>query len=222
MHWAKYPYVHVYDFCGLCWLDAKRFCHQREVSIRHRKEVEFQSSCLCLTPSPSTFLLCSHAFANLNKGVRIQSRLGADLFNIKPFKYTSKTTQILIRNWYLRMTPLLSCIVQPTHRTLIFSSLVRANSIHKPAPGSTDSGEDMTIDWRSLEQICKFKYLGSTMSAINRLDAELLSRISLTSQAFGRLNQRVWHNKHLTIYYHMCCVSAVGAKALTVHKLQAE
>ena len=74
----------------------------------------------------------------------------------------------------------------------------------------------------------EFKYPGSTATYNNKLDTELRLRKSKASQAFGRLKDRVWFNKHLTIKTKCAVYSEIvlstllyGAESWTVYMAQA-
>ena len=60
----------------------------------------------------------------------------------------------------------------------------------------------------------EFKYLGSTATYNNKLDTELRLRKSKASQAFGRLIDRVWFNKDLTIKTKCAVYSAIVLSTL--------
>ena len=77
-------------------------------------------------------------------------------------------------------------------------------------------------------EVTKFKYLGSTISNNNKLDAELEIRTSNASNAFGRLKDRVWKNKELTIKTKCAVYKAIilstllyGSEAWTVYRVAA-
>ena len=55
------------------------------------------------------------------------------------------------------------------------------------------------INGKTLSVVEKFPYLGSTISNTNSLDAELDCRIGKAATTFGRLRQRVWSNRDLSI-----------------------
>ena len=55
------------------------------------------------------------------------------------------------------------------------------------------------VDKTPLENINRFKYLGSFVSKDCNLKVEITSRIQATSSAFGRLRQRVFDNHDLTV-----------------------
>ena len=78
---------------------------------------------------------------------------------------------------------------------------------------NTPSIPNVTINGSSLEVVRKFTYLGSTISDDNSLDNELDIRIGRASTTFGRLQSRVWSNRHLSlklkVRVYMTCVLSV-------------
>lgn len=75
----------------------------------------------------------------------------------------------------------------------------KTEMMYQPIPGSNAEGLNIRIDNQVLNRVRHFKYLGSTLSHNNKFDEELKCRMSKAYSAFGRLRERVWDNKHLTI-----------------------
>ena len=76
---------------------------------------------------------------------------------------------------------------------------------------------EIKIKYESLVQCKDFVYLGSTISENVRLENELAYRIRKASTAFGKLQDRLWKNHHVSIqvkgkvyrailYYHPSCM----------------
>lgn len=100
--------------------------------------------------------------------------------------------------------------------------------MYQPPPGSSDAGDDIHIDGENLATVSRFKYLGTTVTNNNKLDAELEIRISNASRAFGRLKDRVWYSKDLTTktksaVYRAIVLSALlyGVESWVVYKVAA-
>jgi len=78
-------------------------------------------------------------------------------------------------------------------------NIKKTEVVYQSSPGSHDTGDPILIQDRELAEVSKFKYLGSTISNNNKLDAELEIRTSNASKAFGRLKDKVWNNKEIII-----------------------
>ena len=84
----------------------------------------------------------------------------------------------------------------------------------QPPPGTDDHHRCIQISDEDLGTVKEFKYLGSTATYNNKLDNELRLRKSKASQAFGRLKDRVWFNKDLTIKTKCAVYSAIALSTL--------
>ena len=95
-------------------------------------------------------------------------------------------------------------------------NIKKTEVMYQPPPGSTDPGLDIQINGENLKNVKNFKYLGTTVSNNNKHDAELELRISNASKAFGRLRDRVWQNKDLTIKTKCAVYRAIVLSTLTM------
>ena len=55
------------------------------------------------------------------------------------------------------------------------------------------------IDRVPLKTVQKFKYLGSHVTADNKIDAEITYRIQSAASSFGKLERRLWSNHNITL-----------------------
>ena len=58
---------------------------------------------------------------------------------------------------------------------------------------------DIKINNENLVQSKNFVYLGSTISESAKLNKKLMYRMGKASAAFGRLQERLWNNHHVSI-----------------------
>ena len=86
---------------------------------------------------------------------------------------------------------------------------------------------EIKIKYESLVQCKDFVYLGSTISENARLESELAYRIGKASTAFGKLQDRLWKNYHVSIrvkgkVYHAIVISSLlcGVKIWTIYRAQ--
>ena len=180
------------------------------------------------------------AFAGCDKGVTIQSRLRANLFNANQFKSTTRTKPILVRELMFADD---TAFVAHSHEDMqeivtrfagaakafgLQVNIKKTEMMFQPSPGTDDHHQCIQISGEDLVTVKEFKYLGSTATYNNKLDTELRLRKSKASQAFGRLKDRVWFNKDLTIKTKCAVYSAIvlstllyGAESWTVYMAQA-
>lgn len=179
------------------------------------------------------------AFDDCDKGVMIQTRPGADLFNVSQFKSSRKTKPVLVRELMFADD---TAFVAHTHQDMQdivtrFATAAKAYGLQinikktemmfQPSPGSDSTHQPIQVEGEDLATVKEFKYLGATVAFNNRLDAELQLRKSKASQAFGRLKERVWFNKDLTIKTKCAVYRAIvlatllyGAESWTVYMTQ--
>ncbi|BHF85741.1 hypothetical protein SprV_1002891300 [Sparganum proliferum] len=70
--------------------------------------------------------------------------------------------------------------------------------MHQPPPNSAtapNAPPQISVNGTQLQVVENFPYLGSTLSRNTMIDDEVANRISKASQAFGRLQSKVW-NRH--------------------------
>lgn len=182
----------------------------------------------------------NHAFDGYNKGVWIQTRPGADLFNVNQFKSSTRTSKVLIRElMYADDTAFVAHYHQEAQEIItrfaksatdfgLKINITKTEMMYQPPPGRHDEGENISIDGEYLNIVKSFKYLGSTITINNKLDQELQLRMSKASQTFGRLRVRVWDNKNLTTKTKCAVYQAIvlptllyGVESWTVYKLAA-
>ena len=94
-----------------------------------------------------------------------------------------------------------------------------------PAPGKPYIEPNITVNGARLDVVHTFVYLGSTISRDGSLDAEIYSCISKASVTFGKLETRVWVDRHITINtkisaYRTCVTTVLfySAETWTTYK----
>lgn len=181
-----------------------------------------------------------HAFRDCDKGVLIQSRPGADLFNVSAYKSANKTTSILIRELMFADDTAFVAHSHEDAQDIVtrFASSAKAfglkinikktEMMYQPLPGSTETGQPINIEDQELCNVSKFKYLGSTVMNNNKMDEEIATRMANASISYGRLKQKVWQNKDLTFktkcsVYRAIVLSSLlyGTETWPVYKLVA-
>ena len=176
-----------------------------------------------------------------SKGIYIQTRHGADLFNVSHFKAKSRTTKHLVRELLFADDSALVAHTASDMQLLVdrfsmaasqFSlkiNIKKTECTYQPVKFICPPPEpiDITIDEVPLVKTTDFTYLGSTVSSSSKIDKELRTRTGKASAAFGKLQQRLWNNKHVSIrvkckVYRAVVLSTLlyGAETWTIYRAQ--
>ena len=151
-----------------------------------------------------------HVFNNCNKGVWIQSRPGADLFNVNQYKSTTRTRRVLVQEFMFaddtvfvahnhdNAQKIVSRFARSAQAFGLQTNIKKTEMLYQPAPGSNDESQSVYINNEQLASAHKFKCLRSAVMNNNMMDEELDTRMSNASTSYGRLKEKVWHNKDLT------------------------
>ena len=183
----------------------------RELSNPFEVRNAMKQGCV-LDPTPFPIILSivlSDVYTDSTQGIWIQSRLEVNLFDASQFKSAIKTRNILVRVLIFNED---TTFVAHNHQnvqeinTRLLKSIkrlkinLRENEVmHRSPLSSHDIGQDIQIEDRVLTQVNKSKYIGYTVANSNRIDAELDTRTSNASNAFGELMKRAWLCKDLSI-----------------------
>ena len=71
--------------------------------------------------------------------------------------------------------------------------------MHQPAPATPYSEPSIIVNGQRLAVTDKFVYLGSTLSRSANIDEEVAYRVARASAAFGRLREKVWERRGLSL-----------------------
>ncbi|PFX25039.1 hypothetical protein AWC38_SpisGene10330 [Stylophora pistillata] len=181
------------------------------------------------------------AFRNVHERIYIQTRHGADLFNASHFKAKTRTTRYLVREMLFADDAALVAHNAADIQLLVdvfaraaaqFSPKINIKKIEclfqpvkllSPPPRP----ESIMVNQEPLLQSTDFTYLGSTVSNTARIDKEIRNRIGKASAAFGKLQHRLWKNKHASIRAKCKVYTAVvlssflyGAEVWTIYRSQ--
>ena len=180
--------------------------------------------------------MLEEAFRDTEEGVYIQSRQGADLFNVAHFRAKTKSTLIRTRELlYADDSAIIAHSAEEIQRLInAFSdasrkfglkiNIKKTEVLYQPNAMKTDEAEIM-VDGTRLNSVPEFTYLGSTISKDVRIDAEIQKRMAKASASFGRLRQRLWNNHHVSLrvkgkIYRAVVISTLlyGAESWTVYR----
>jgi transcription termination factor 2 len=73
---------------------------------------------------------------------------------------------------------------------------------------------ELHIDGSQLKKVDTFKYLGSHISANGHIDDEINFRVQQANRAYGRLSNRVFHNRNITLTTKVMVYNAVVLSSL--------
>ena len=92
---------------------------------------------------------------------------------------------------------------------------------------TTTQEEDIMVDGNKLNYVLEFTNVGSITSSNRCIDGEIQRRMAKASASFGRLRQRLWNNRHVSMrgkgkIYRAIVLSTLlyGAEAWTVYRRQ--
>ncbi|KAL8613134.1 hypothetical protein ACOMHN_035074 [Nucella lapillus] len=71
--------------------------------------------------------------------------------------------------------------------------------MYQPVPNRQYHEPQITVNGQTLQPVETFTYLGSTLSRNANIDAETNNRISKASSAFGRLREKVWERRGISL-----------------------
>lgn len=181
------------------------------------------------------------AFKDIHKGIYIQTRHSADLFNVSHFKAKTLTAKHLVREMLFADDSALVAHTASDIQLLVdrfskaaaqFSmkiNIKKTECLYQPVKLLSPPSEPqvITINQIPLVQTTDFKYLGSTVSSSSKIEKELGTRIGKASAAFGKLRDRLWNNKHVSIRVKCKVFRAVvlstllyGAETWTIYRTQ--
>ena len=181
------------------------------------------------------------AFKNVRKGIYIQTRCGADLFNVSHFKSKSRTTRYLVREMLFaddsalvahsasEMQLLVDRFARAAAQFRLKINIKKTECMYQPIKllHPQPEPEVIMINQEPLVQASDFTYLGSIVSSNAKIDKELRNRIGKASTAFGNLRQRLWNNRHISIrakckVYRAVVLSTLlyGAEVWTIYRTQ--
>ena len=145
-------------------------------------------------------------------GIPVSFRVSGGLFNIRRFTAKTKTTIELICDLLYADD---CALVAQSHHELqqVIDSFSRAckdfgltistkktKIVYQPVPYEPNTQRPvLNVDGVTLKTPQKFCYLGSTISEKATLDDEINLRISKASQAFGKLENRLWKSHDISL-----------------------
>ena len=175
------------------------------------------------------------AFANVSNraGVSLLTRDDGNFFSLARFKAKSRVEECIVRE-FLYADDAAICATSADQLQELLDGFASACqkfgltiSLKKTVTLSVNQTHDFHINETTLQHVNSFTYLGSTMTSNLCLDKELSTRLGRAAAIFGKLEKRVWRNKHLTTstkvrVYEACVVSVLlyGSASWTTYRRQ--
>jgi hypothetical protein len=181
------------------------------------------------------------AFKGVHEGIYIQSRHNADLFRVSHFKAKSRTTKHLVREMLFAddsalvahtasdMQLLVDRFAKAATQFSLKINIKKTECLYQPIKLLSPPPEPqvITINQMPLVQTTDFTYLGSTVSSSSKIEKELRIRTGKASAAYGKLQERLWNNRHVSIevkcrVYRAVVLSTLlyGAETWTIYRTQ--
>ena len=112
-----------------------------------------------------------NAFNDYNIGVWIQTRPGADFFNVNQYKSTTRTRRVLVQEFMFAddtafvahnhddSQEIVSRFARSAQVFGLKINIKKTEMLYQPDPGSNDEGQSIFINNKQLASAHKFKYL---------------------------------------------------------------
>ena len=166
------------------------------------------------------------ALRDNNTGIYIRYRTTGRLFNIRRLLAGTKVmTSLIIDLIYADdcdivthneedMQILMDCINAACTACGLEISLKKTVVMYTPAPGKAYEEPNIFVNGKRLDVVENFPYLGSMLSQLGSLDTEINTRIRKASDAFGKLEKRVWSQHSIQLktklsIYEACVLTAL-------------
>ena len=173
-------------------------------------------------------LMLNQALQGKGYGIPVSFRVSGGLLNIRRFTAKTKTTTELICDLlFADDCALVAQSPEELQRSLdsfsdackdfgLTISTKKTEVVYQPVPKAAATQPPvLNVDGTPLKTSHKFCYLGSTISEKATLDDEINLRISKASQAFGKLENRLWKSHDITLSTKINVYRAVIIPSLT-------
>ena len=150
------------------------------------------------------------AFKDDHRGIYIQTRHDADLFNVSHFnklKHALPNTSEgnVVCRWQRPFGSFCTGHADPSGQVLqscnLNINIKKTECLYQPVKllNNPPKPKNITINNIPHVQRTDFTYLGSTVSSSSKIDKELKTRTGKASASFSKLREGLWNNKHVSI-----------------------
>ena len=165
----------------------------------------------------AVMLLLAFKNTGTQHSIKIRFRYDGDLFDLRRLKAKTKILTSYIREAQYADDIAIFSTDGPGLQLLLsaYSSLSNKMGLHinikKTETMSIGEQVDFHIDTQKLQRVDRFKYLGSYVTKDCKLDLEITARIQAASSALGRLRNRVFDCRDLSVetklkVYNQCII----------------
>ena len=181
--------------------------------------------------------MLSDAFRDCKPGIDIRYREEGGLFSSRRLQAVTKVKETVIRDFLFAD----DCALNASNEYEMQLGMDRFSSacdnfgltistkktevMYQPAPGNQYHEPQIKVNGQPLRAVDNFIYLGSTLSRNATIDAEISRRISQASSAFGRLREKVWERRGISLRTKLKVYQAVvlttllyGCETWTVYR----
>ena len=155
--------------------------------------------------------MLTDAFRDGDIGVGFHYRTDGNLFNLRRLQAKTKVHEDTARDFLFADDCALNASTQSDMQGSmdlfckacddfgLTISTKKTEVLHQPAPAVPYIEPHITVNGQRLAVADKFVYLGSTLSRSANIDEEVAYRIARASTAFGRLKDKVWERRGLSL-----------------------
>ena len=170
--------------------------------------------------------MLTDAFRDGDVGVDLKFRTDGKLFNPRRLKAKTKVNEDTARDFLFADDCALNASTQSEMQESVdhFAeacdnfgltiSTKKTEVMHQQAPGLPYTEPAITVNGEKLKAADKFVYLGSTLSRSANIDEEVSYRIARASAAFGRLSEKVWERRGISLQTKLQVYHAVVLPSL--------
>ncbi|KAL8566846.1 hypothetical protein ACOMHN_052244 [Nucella lapillus] len=151
------------------------------------------------------------AFNDCKPGINIKYRLDGKLFNPWRLQAVTKVKETVLRDFLFaddcalnagdeqEMQAEMDNLSSACNNFGLTISTKKTEVIYQPVPNKEYHEPQITVNGQTLKAVETFTYLGSTLSHNANIDAVTNNRISKASSAFGRLREKVWERRGISL-----------------------
>jgi len=161
------------------------------------------------------------AFHDSEAGISIRYRMDGSLFNLRRLQAITKVKETVLRDFLFaddcalnagsesEMQSSMDSFSEACDNFGLTISTKKTEVMHQPKPHELYQEPTILVNGQKLQAVDQFTYLGSTLSRVVNIDAEVNNRIAKASSAFGRLRTNVWERRGIKTSTKLKVYSAV-------------